>query len=452
MPPKSPLPPVPKPDLAACPPLAKHIHSLESTPNSTETSPSPQTKPSSIEGDPRRTVGPTGRPKTSHTTIERRYRTNLNARITSLRHAVPALRILEKDENQKPRFPEDVVDERGYVDGVKAARKASKASVLGKAAEYIQYVNPFRLWYPLLSFPCSVLKKREIRLRHERAGLRMLINSLVGGPALLREFERAWQQKYGGEEMDEVMDGSDVEGEEGEEDSEDDDDKPRKKAKVAKAPTLKKERAVQEPQTDTGKRKRGRPRKVQPEADSMMALVPEQTSSMPTSEDVSSSGSVQYLLGAFLFFSFFKPSHNPQHHAQEYAPHVHSGSVLTHASGPVHLPGSSWWQDVGASLHLLVPGLLLLLAVSPVISSVIRRLRGSRTTGSGTKELTQALSVSEQQVDEEARLTIQKALRVRGVSGQILQLKPTVDNEYAAQAWQRLAMIELRLGMSTAAW
>lgn len=72
------------------------------------------------------------RTKTSHTTIERRYRTNLNARIVALRHAVPALRILERD-----KFPDEKVDERGYVDGVKAARKASKGSILGKAADYI---------------------------------------------------------------------------------------------------------------------------------------------------------------------------------------------------------------------------------------------------------------------------------------------------------------------------
>lgn len=76
------------------------------------------------------------RAKTSHTTIERRYRTNLNARIVALRHAVPALRILEKD-----KFPDEKADERGYVDGVKAARKASKGSILGKAAEYIKYVE-----------------------------------------------------------------------------------------------------------------------------------------------------------------------------------------------------------------------------------------------------------------------------------------------------------------------
>jgi len=99
------------------------------------------------------TVAVIGRPKTSHTTIERRYRTNLNARIQSLKDAVPALRVLEAKEktnkgqdgpeaesHEKPDKPvwNDVVDERGFVDGVKVARKISKANVLGKAAEYIQ--------------------------------------------------------------------------------------------------------------------------------------------------------------------------------------------------------------------------------------------------------------------------------------------------------------------------
>ena len=99
------------------------------------------------------TVAVIGRPKTSHTTIERRYRTNLNARIQSLKDAVPALRVLEtkekakkdqdspeaesEEKSEKPAW-NDIVDERGFVDGVKAARKISKANVLGKAAEYIQ--------------------------------------------------------------------------------------------------------------------------------------------------------------------------------------------------------------------------------------------------------------------------------------------------------------------------
>jgi hypothetical protein len=101
-----------------------------------------------------------------------------------------------------------VIDERGFVDGVKVARKCSKANVLGKAVEYIR-----------------VLKKREHRLKAEQAGLKALIGGLVGGPALVKEWEREWRAKFGGEEQDEVEgeeegdddDSDDEEGEEGKE-------------------------------------------------------------------------------------------------------------------------------------------------------------------------------------------------------------------------------------------
>lgn len=76
------------------------------------------------------------RPKTSHTTIERRYRTNLNTRMTGLREAVPALRVLDKNIPTPTGLP-DIIDDRGYVDGVKAAKKNSKSTILGKATEYI---------------------------------------------------------------------------------------------------------------------------------------------------------------------------------------------------------------------------------------------------------------------------------------------------------------------------
>ncbi|KAJ7691859.1 hypothetical protein B0H16DRAFT_1257744, partial [Mycena metata] len=89
--------------------------------------------------------------KTLHTTIERRYRTNLNARIQSLRQAVPTLRVVDraaaiKAGEPSPGMlssrgdasdPQDHIDARGFVDGVKVARKCSKANVLGKAIEYI---------------------------------------------------------------------------------------------------------------------------------------------------------------------------------------------------------------------------------------------------------------------------------------------------------------------------
>jgi hypothetical protein len=71
-----------------------------------------------------------------------------------LKDAVPALRVLENkerakkgqdslegaepDEKVEKLVWNDVVDERGFADGVKVARKISKANVLGKAAEYIK--------------------------------------------------------------------------------------------------------------------------------------------------------------------------------------------------------------------------------------------------------------------------------------------------------------------------
>ena len=50
------------------------------------------------------------------------------------------------EEKGKPRKDGDVevmdiVDDRGFVDGVKVVRKGSKANVLGKAVEYIRLVR-----------------------------------------------------------------------------------------------------------------------------------------------------------------------------------------------------------------------------------------------------------------------------------------------------------------------
>lgn len=49
-----------------------------------------------------------------------------------------------KKEGDKEEEIVDIVDERGFVDGVKVARKCSKANVLGKAVEYIRSVLPLR--------------------------------------------------------------------------------------------------------------------------------------------------------------------------------------------------------------------------------------------------------------------------------------------------------------------
>ncbi|PBK81658.1 hypothetical protein ARMGADRAFT_775363 [Armillaria gallica] len=88
--------------------------------SSTASTPPPSTPPTSQAGPFHTTVVPSSAtapstilmsswPTTSHTTIERRYCTNLNARIQSLRMAVPALQVSEsndgpkKSKGQRPR-------------------------------------------------------------------------------------------------------------------------------------------------------------------------------------------------------------------------------------------------------------------------------------------------------------------------------------------------------------
>ena len=119
------------------------------TPKSFVSQPTPESSPSS--NNPA-IAGP-GRPKTGHTIIERRYRTNLNARITNLKQSVPALRVLEARLNGKDTGPNDIVDERGFVDGVKVGRKMSKANILGKATEYIRFVSIYPI-QTLLTVHC----------------------------------------------------------------------------------------------------------------------------------------------------------------------------------------------------------------------------------------------------------------------------------------------------------
>ncbi|PPQ88539.1 hypothetical protein CVT25_009919 [Psilocybe cyanescens] len=280
-------------------------------------------------------AGSLPRPKTSHTTIERRYRTNLNARIQSLRMAVPALRVLEDREggngkkikkNVKGSVPikgttsgiidsedgsvVDVIDERGFVDGVKVARKCSKANVLGKAVEYIR-----------------VLKKREQRLKAEQAGLKMLVAGLVGGPAL---------------------DGN-------------------------PAPE---------------KRKRGRPRKVLPPPVTLAPTLSSQESSSSMQDEVmhpplpavpqqswvpQQSQPQQFLLAVFALFSFFNSPLTSSSSASSSAGHHHTGMVLSSHPPLAYAPEilslfpepkasgvTPWaWKEYVQIVHLVVSLLVL---------------------------------------------------------------------------------------------
>jgi len=282
--------------------------------------------------------------------------------------AVPALRVVE-DRDGKKKAPNkvlvsgdptrfegenvvgfggiiDVVDERGFVDGVKVARKCSKANVLGKAVEYIR-----------------VLKKREMRLKGEQAGLKALIAGLVGGPALLKEWEREWRERFGGEEKDEVDGEMDADMDDEESDEEQDDEvengRKRKRGKVSPpvtAPVPKPKKVTPEANGDVlEKRKRGRPRKLVP------VVPPVQAEVMEVSQNTSGQAPQQYLLATFALFSFFNSpltSTSSSHHATE-----HAGTVL---NAPAYPGGPQPWglAEYIHMFHLLVSLLVLLSLVS----------------------------------------------------------------------------------------
>lgn len=89
------------------------------------------------EEEERRTgSGSSGRhpKKTAHNMIEKRYRTNLNDKITALRDSVPSLRIISRKNSRGEEAQEDL-------QGLTPAHKLNKATVLSKATEYIAHLE-----------------------------------------------------------------------------------------------------------------------------------------------------------------------------------------------------------------------------------------------------------------------------------------------------------------------
>lgn len=132
--------------------------------------------------------------------------------LKNLRGIVPALRVLElKTGNRvsnlslKPGTRRagidagsnaegaDVIDERGFIDGVKVARNGSKTTAIMKTIEYVR-----------------VLKRREMRLKHEQEGLKNLVRSFPEGSMRLRQWETEWREKFGGSEKDEIEEITDL--------------------------------------------------------------------------------------------------------------------------------------------------------------------------------------------------------------------------------------------------
>ncbi|KAJ2508403.1 hypothetical protein IWW47_000629 [Coemansia sp. RSA 2052] len=138
--------------------------------------------------------------KVAHNAIERRYRNNINDRICDLRNAVPALQHVRskkkvhglRDNNHIDSSDEDddegmgegngiAEDDSGnaHVDGVAAATKLNKATILGKSTEYIYH-----------------LRRSNDQLKRESLYLQELIrNSFPGGENILVSvLERAKQE------------------------------------------------------------------------------------------------------------------------------------------------------------------------------------------------------------------------------------------------------------------
>ncbi|KAH8799171.1 helix-loop-helix DNA-binding domain-containing protein [Xylogone sp. PMI_703] len=78
--------------------------------------------------------------KTEHNVIEKRYRTKLNDKITTLRDCVPSLRVTRNTEakSEVKKQKEDVTEE---LQGSSPAHKLNKATILSKAAEYILHLE-----------------------------------------------------------------------------------------------------------------------------------------------------------------------------------------------------------------------------------------------------------------------------------------------------------------------
>ncbi|CAG8630780.1 5232_t:CDS:2, partial [Cetraspora pellucida] len=99
--------------------------------------------------------------KLAHNVIERRYRNNINDRINDLKSVVPALCHLKNKDD-------DVIEE---VDGIPAATKTNKATILKKATEYIVY-----------------LKKNNEKFKTENDILKRIILTIPGGLELFENY------------------------------------------------------------------------------------------------------------------------------------------------------------------------------------------------------------------------------------------------------------------------
>ena len=300
----------------------------------------------------------------------------------------------------------------------------------------------------------SVLKRREDRLKREQAGLRSLISGLVGGPALLREWEREWLSRFGGPERDEAI--SDVSEDDGPDDGESEEDDanlhPKKRIKSAPkkpAKDVKPKKEETSPGVVPEKRKRGRPRKVQPvsEGATTQQQVPSQglASSVPAP--------TQYLLAVFAFFSFFNSPFAPYSHATP----THSGVVLSDLGifiTPVSIP-TFGWRELLQAFHLVISGLVFFTILLPFLPKGFPRIpplssspNFPRTDAARRAALINALDSAQRGTSNEAACLLTALGVYPGFVGLLLSVatptrggkaKTLEHRQLEQRAWVRLA-------------
>lgn len=121
--------------------------------------------------------------KVAHNAIERRYRNNINDRISELKKVVPALnqaKNREKKWNSSDKDEDESADDENeenagdddIIEGVEVARKLNKATILHKATDYIHH-----------------LKHTNELAEQENQALQQILAQLPGGAKVLAHFQ-----------------------------------------------------------------------------------------------------------------------------------------------------------------------------------------------------------------------------------------------------------------------